>query len=112
MSLGEHTAHPRQLQHNAGVCHHRLAPHSVPRPPPGLSEPEPSNQLLLYPILSERRTDALRWPTHRSRAKYKVEPKELCEQRREREISPSSLRSSGLNLHNQLVVPCICGIPE
>ena len=28
------------------------------------------------------------------------------------EISPSSLRSSGLNLHNQLDVPCICGIPE
>ena len=28
------------------------------------------------------------------------------------EISPSSLRSSGLNLHNQLDVPCTCGIPE
>ena len=42
----------------------------------------------------------------------KAEPQELCEQRREREISPSSLRSSGLNLHNQLDVPCICGIPE
>ena len=37
---------------------------------------------------------------------------ELCEQRREREISPGSLRSSGLNLHNQLNVPCMCGIRE
>ena len=42
----------------------------------------------------------------------KAEPQELCEQRREREISPSSLRSSRLYLHNQLDVPCICGIPE
>ena len=39
-------------------------------------------------------------------------PQELCKQRRERGISPSSLRSSGLNLHNQLDVPCISGIPE
>ena len=31
---------------------------------------------------------------------------------REREISPSSLRSSGFNLHNQLDVPCISGVPE
>ena len=64
------------------------------------------------PILSERRTDALRRPTRRGGAKPKAEPQELCKQRREREISPSSLRSSGLNLHNQLDVPCICGIPE
>ena len=45
-------------------------------------------------------------------AKSKAEPQELCQQRREREISPCSLRSSGLNLQNQLDVPCICGIPE
>ena len=64
------------------------------------------------PVLSERRTDALRWPTRRGRSKSKAEPRELYEQRIEREISPSSLRSSGLNLHNQLDVPCICGIPE
>ena len=56
--------------------------------------------------------DALRRPTHRGGAKSKSEPWELCEQRKEREISPSSPRSSGLNLHNQLDVPCICGIPE
>ena len=56
--------------------------------------------------------DALRRPTQRGRAKSKAEPQELCKQRRERKISPSSLRSSGLNLHNQLDVPCISGIPE
>ena len=64
------------------------------------------------PVLSEWRTDALRWPTRRGGAKYKAETQEQCEQRREREISPSSLRSSGLNLHNQLDVCCISGIPE
>ena len=64
------------------------------------------------PVLSELRTDALRRPICRGRAKSKAEPQKLCEQRRERESSPSSLRSSGLNLHNQLDVPCICGIPE
>ena len=63
-------------------------------------------------VLSERRTDALRQPTCRGRAKSKAEPQELCEQRREREISPCSPRSSGLNLYNQINVPCICGIPE
>ena len=64
------------------------------------------------PVLSERRTDALRQPTCRGGAKSKAEPRELWKQRRQREISPSSLRSSGLNLHNQLDVPCICGIHE
>ena len=56
--------------------------------------------------------DDLRQPTCRGGAKCKAEPQELCEQRREKEISPSSLRSSGLNLHNQLDVHCISGIPE
>ena len=42
----------------------------------------------------------------------KAEPQELCEQRREREISPSNLRSSRLNPHNHLDVPSTCGIPE
>ena len=51
------------------------------------------------PVLSWQRTDTLRQPTRRGGAKSKAEPQELCEQRREREISPSSLRSSGLNLH-------------
>ena len=64
------------------------------------------------PVLPERRTDALRCPTHKGQAKSKAEPQELCEQRREREISPSSLRSSRLNLHNQFDVPCVSGIPE
>ena len=59
------------------------------------------------PILSGRGTDALRGPACRGGAKSKAEPQELCEQRGEREISPSSPRSSGLNLYNQLDVPCI-----
>ena len=53
------------------------------------------------PVLSEQRTDALRWPTCLGRARSKAEPQELCEKQREREISPSSLRSSRSNLHNQ-----------
>ena len=61
---------------------------------------------------SGRGTDALRQPTCRDGSKSKAEPQELYEQRREKEISPSSLRSSILNLHNQLDVPCTCGIPE
>ena len=48
----------------------------------------------------------------RGGSKSKAEHQELCEQRREREISPSSLRSSRLTLHSQLDVTCICGIPE
>ena len=64
------------------------------------------------PVLSGWETDALRQPTRRGRAKSKAEPQELCKQRREREISLSSLRSSGLNLHNQPDAPCNCGIPE
>ena len=61
------------------------------------------------PILSGWGTDALRQPTCRGRAKSKAEPQYLCEQRRQREISP---RSNGLNLHNQFDVLCTCGIPE
>ena len=64
------------------------------------------------PVLSEQRTDALRRPMLRGGARSKAEPQELCTQRREREISPSSLRSSGLNIYNQLDTPCICGTTE
>ena len=46
-SPGEPMAHLRLLQHHAGLCCHRLTLHSVPLPPPGLSELEPPNQLLL-----------------------------------------------------------------
>ena len=59
------------------------------------------------PIFSEQRTGTLRRPTCRGGSKSKAEPQELCEQIKEREISPSGLRNSGLNLHNQLDVPCI-----
>ena len=102
----------RLVQHHAGLCRRRLALHFVPRPSPGLREPEYPISFYFNPVLSEQRTDALRQPTHRGGAKPKAEPQKLCKQRREREISPSSLRSSGLNLHDQLDVPCICGIPE
>ena len=64
------------------------------------------------PVLSGRGRDTLRQLTCRARAKYKAENEELCKQRREREITPSSCRSNGLNLYNQLDVPCISGIPE
>ena len=83
-----------------------------PSLPPACVSPSPLISCSFNPILPEQRKDALRGPTCRGGAKSKAEPQELCEQRREREISPSSLRSSGLNLHNQLDVPCISGIPE
>ena len=110
-SLGEHTVRPRLLQCYADLCLCRLTLHSVPLPPPGGSQ-SPLISGSFNSVLSGHRTDALRRPTRRGGAKSKAEPRELCEQRREREISPSSLRSSGLNLHNQPDVPCICGRPE
>ena len=111
-SLGEHTAHLRLLQRHGGLCHWRLAPHSVPLPSPAWVRQSPRISCSFNPIRSWRRTHALRRPTHRGRAKSKAERQKLCKQRREREISPSSLRSSGLYLHNQLDVPGICGRPE
>ena len=71
---------------------------------PGLSEPEPPNQPSFNPLLCGWRTDARVRPTCRGRAKSKAETQELCRQR-EREISLCSLRSSRLNLHNQLMYP-------
>ena len=64
------------------------------------------------PLLSGWGRDAWGWPTCRGEAQTKAEPQELCKQRRERENSPCSLGSSGLNPHNQLDKPCIYGIPE
>ena len=46
-----------------------------------------SEALYFNPILSGQGTDTLRRPTCRGEAKSKPEPQELCEQRREREIS-------------------------
>ena len=86
--------------------------HCIPLPPTGLSEPETLISCSFNPVFSGQGTDALRRPTCRGGAKSEAEPQEQYKQRREREISPSSLRSSGLNLHNQLDVPCISGIPE
>ena len=64
------------------------------------------------PFLSGWGTDPWRRPTCRGGAKSTAEAQELCKERREREISPCSLRSSGLSSRNQLGKPCICGIPE
>ena len=85
---------------------------TYPSVPPTWVIQSPLFSCYFNPVLSEQRTDTLRWTICRGGAKSKAEHQELCEQRREREISPSSLRSSGLNLHNQLDVPCICGITE
>ena len=109
-SPGEPTVRLRLLQCHTGLCHHRLTPHSIPPSRPRVSQ-SPRISCYFNPILSGWRTDTRGPPTRRGRAKPKSKPQELCEQRREREISPSSLRSSRLNLHNQLDVPCICGIP-
>ena len=91
----------------------RPALRTSPSPPPA---PQVSQSHLLScyfnPVLPEQRTDVLRRPTRRAGAKSKAEAQELCEQRREREISPSSLRRSGLNLHSQHDVSCIYGTPE
>ena len=112
-SPGERTACLTLVQRHAGLCRRRLTPPPPypSLPPAGVSQ-SPRSSCSFNPVLSERRTDALRRPTRRGGAKSKAEPWDLCEQRRERENSPSSLRSSGLNLHNQLDVPCMCGIPE
>ena len=81
------------------------------RPPTRVSQ-SPRISCSFNPILSGLGTDTLSRPTCRGGAKSKPEPQELSEQRRERETSPSSLRSSRLNLHNQPDVRCICGMPE
>ena len=65
-----------------------------------------------HPLLPGRGTDAWGRPTCRGRAKTKAESQGLCNQRREREISPCSRRSSRLNPHNRSGKPCICGILE
>ena len=108
-----------KAQHASGWCNVMLASaaavspriHIPPFPPAGVSQ-KPQISYSFNLILSERRADTIRQPTRRGRPTSKAEPWELCEQRREREISPSSLRSSGLNPHSQLDAPCNCGIPE
>ena len=105
-------------RYGSGWCNVTLAsaPTALPHIPcPSLLASEsqsPLSSCSFNPLWSGQRTGARRRPTRRGGAKSKAEPQELCEQRREREISPSSLRSSGLKLHNQFDVPCICGIPE
>ena len=111
-SPGECTARHRLVHCHTHPGCGRLTPHQYPSVPPACMSHTPWISWFLNPVSSEPRTEALRRPTHRRRSKPKAESRGLCEQRREREISLSSHRSSGLNLHNQLDVPCICGIPE
>ena len=106
-------------RHSSGCCSITLAsasagsPHILyPSLPPAWVSQSTLISCYFNPVLSGQGTDALRRPTHKGGAKSKAETQELCEQRREREISPSSLMSSRFNLHNQLDVPCICGTPE
>ena len=103
---------PQAVAMSHQPLHHRLVPHSVPLPPPSWVSQSPLISCSFNPLLSWWRTDGWGWPTGRGGAKSKAEPQELCEQRREREISPCSLRRSRLNLHNQLDVTCVCGITE
>ena len=116
-SPGEHMACLRLLQHYIGLCHCRLAPHSncdyctSPSPQAWVSK-STLISCCFNPLLSGWGTDSWGWPTCRGGAKTKPEPQDLCKQRREREISPCTLRSSGLNPHSQCDVPCICGIHE
>ena len=104
-SPGERMACLGLVQRHAGLCRRTLAPHPYPSVPPAQVSQSPRSSCSINPVLSGRGTDALRRPTHRGRSKSKAEPQELCEQRRERDISPSSLRSSRLKLHKQLDVP-------
>ena len=106
-------------RHASGCCNVTPASAAAGSPctlypslPPGLGEPEPPISCSFNPVLSERGTDALRRPTRRGGSKSKAEPQELGEQRREREISLSSLSSRGVNLPSQPDEPCICGMPE
>ena len=99
------TSRLRLLQRHAGLCRRRLAPHPYPSLPPAWVSQSPRSSCSFNPVLCERKTDGLKRPTRRGWSKSKAEPRELYEQRREREISPSSLRSSGLKLHKQLDIP-------
>ena len=104
-SPGERTARLRLLQRHAGLWRRRLAPPPLyPSLPAAWVSQSPQSSCSFNPVLSGWGTDALRRPTRRGGSKSKADPQELCEQRREGEISPSSLRSSGLKLHKQLDV--------
>ena len=63
-----------------------------PSLPPSWVSQSPLINYYFNAVLSEWRTDAHRWPTHRGEAKPKAETQELCEQGKERKISP---RASG-----------------
>ena len=103
----------------SGCCNVMLAsasagsPHILyPSLPPARVSQSPLISRCCNPVLAGREQKPEGNLHTKGGAKTKVEPQELCEQRREREISLCSLRSSGLNPHNELEVPCICGIPE
>ena len=105
-SPGERAARLRLVQRHAGLGRRRLAPPPLyPSLPAAWVSQSPRSSCSFNPVLSEPRKDALRRPTCTGGSKSKAHAQELCEQRREREISSSSLRSSELNLHSQLDVP-------
>ena len=59
-------------------------------------------------------TDALRRPTCRGRTRSRAEHQELRTKKRKGNYSqqPQEQHNQHNQLHNQLDVPCICGIPE
>ena len=103
-SLGKRTA-PQAGAMSRRTLPPQARPTSIPLPPPARVSQSPGSSCSFNPVLCERRTENLRRPTRRGGSKSKAEPRELCEQRRQREISPSSLRSRGLKLDKQLDVP-------
>ena len=85
---------------------------TIALPPPSMSEQEAPNKPLLQPLPVRVGNRCLRTTYMQRRSKTKAETQEMYEQRRESELSPCSLRSGGINPHNQLGVSCISGIPE
>ena len=98
------------VQCHADVCRCRLAPYPYPSLPHAWVSQSPRISCFFNPVLSGWE-QTLSGDLHTEAGPNpKLNPRSCGN--KEREIPPSSLRSSGLNLHNQLDVPCICGIPE
>ena len=81
-SPGEHTVHLRLMKSHTGLCHCRLAPLSVPLPPPAWVSQSPLVSSYFKLVLYGWGTDSLRQPTRKSRPKSKAEPQELWEKKK------------------------------
>ena len=79
--------------------------------PRGVSQ-SPLISCYFNPILSEGRTDASGNLHAEVEPNPKLNPRSCANKEEKGKFLPVSLRSSGLNLHNQLNVACITGIPE